>query len=106
MVDNRKLSFTAFTIKSGTTSFRLQGGMEIGKEYDILLDGSSSLSPLKGLSKKIGYLKGDADFVFSITGKWEKPEINGGMNISNASFGLRDYPDLHQFNKRLSIYRR
>ncbi len=92
LLDNRKLSLTAFTIKSGATSFRLQGRMEIGKEYDIMLDGSSSLSPLKGLSKKIGYLKGDANFVFSITGKWEKPEINGGMNVSNASFGLRDYP--------------
>jgi len=92
LLDNRKLSLTAFRIKSGATSFRLQGRMEIGKEYDILFDGSSSLSPLKGMSKKIGYLKGDADFVFSIMGKWERPEINGGMNVSNASFGLRDYP--------------
>jgi translocation and assembly module TamB len=91
LLDNRKLSLTAFTIKSGATSFRLQGKIEIGKEYDILFDGSSSLSPLKAMSKKIGYLKGDADFVFSITGKWERPEINGGMNVSNASFGLRDY---------------
>ncbi len=90
-LNNRKLSFTTFTIKSGTASFRLQGGMEIGKEYDITLDGSSSLSPLKVLSKKIGYLKGDSDFVFQIKGKWEKPEINGGMNVTNASFGLRDY---------------
>jgi translocation and assembly module TamB len=91
-VHNRELSLTAFTIKSGTTSFRLQGGLEIGKEYDLVLDGSSSLSPLKGLTKKIGYLKGDTDFVFSLRGKWEKPEINGGMNISDASFGLRGYP--------------
>lgn len=92
LVNNRKLSFTAFKIKSGATSFRFQGKIEIGKEYDILLDGSSSLSALKSLSKKIGYLKGDADFVFSISGKWEKPKINGGMNISNASLGLKDYP--------------
>lgn len=91
-VNNRKLSLSAFAIKSGTTSFRLQGGLEIGKEYDIVVDGSSSLSPLKGLTKKIGYLKGDTDFVFSVRGKWEKPEINGGMNVKDASFGLRDYP--------------
>jgi len=91
-VNNRRLSLAAFTIKSGATSFRLKGSIEIGKEYDILLNGRSSLSPLKGMSKKIGYLKGDADFVFSVTGKWEKPEINGGMNVSNASFGLKDYP--------------
>jgi len=92
LVNNRNFSFAAFTIKSGDTSFRSQGKIEIGKGYNILLDGSSSLSPLKGLSKKIEHLKGDADFVFSISGKWEKPEINGGMNISNASLGLKDYP--------------
>lgn len=91
-VNNRKLTLSAFAIKSGTTSFRLQGGLEIEKEYDLVLNGSSSLSPLKGLTKKIGYLKGDTDFVFSVGGKWDKPEINGGMNLTDASFGLRDYP--------------
>jgi len=91
LLNNRKLTLRTFSIKSGTTSFRLEGGIEIGKEYNIVLNGSSALSPLKGLSKKIGYLTGDADFVFSVTGKWEKPVINGGMNLSNASFGIRDY---------------
>ncbi len=91
-MDNGKVSIKTFTVKSGSTSFRLHGGMEIGKEYDIFLDGSSSLAPLKGLSKKIGYLKGDADFEFSVTGKWDKPDINGGMNLKNASFGIKDFP--------------
>ncbi len=90
-VRNQKISLKPFAIRSGEASFRLRGGLEIGKEYDIQLDGSSALSPLKGLSKKIGYLKGDADFVFVVRGKWEKPEINGGMTISDASFGLRGY---------------
>jgi len=92
LMQDRKLSLTAFTFKSGTTSFRLQGGMELGREYDVVIDGTSSLAPLKGLSNKIGYLKGDADFVFSLRGKWADPEINGGMTLTNASFGLRDYP--------------
>ncbi|MEW6418513.1 MAG: translocation/assembly module TamB domain-containing protein [Nitrospirota bacterium] len=92
LVNNRNFSFTAFTIKSDSTSFRVKGGLEIGKEYNISLDGSSSLAPFKGLSKKIGYLKGDTDFVITISGKWEKPNINGGVKIANVSFGLRDYP--------------
>ena len=92
LMQDRKISLTAFTFKGGATSFRLQGGLELGREYDLLLDGSSSLAPLKGLSNKIGYLKGDADFVFSVRGKWEDPEINGGMTVANASFGLKDYP--------------
>ena len=90
--ENKKISFNEVTIKSGASSFKLQGGIEMGKDYNIRLAGSSSLSSLKALSKKIGYLKGDADFTFSVKGRWEKPEINGGVNISNASFGLRDYP--------------
>ena len=92
LVDNRKFSFTAFTIKNDSTSFKVKGGLEIGKEYDISLDGSSSLALFKGISKKIGYLKGNVDFAITISGKWEKPNIKGGVKVANASFGLRDYP--------------
>jgi hypothetical protein len=92
LVDNRKFSFKAFTIKSDSTSFKVKGSLEIGKEYDISLDGSSSLTPFKGISKKIGYLKGNVDFAITISGKWEKPNIKGGVKVANASFGLRDYP--------------
>lgn len=88
---NKKISFTSFTVKSGATSFRLKGDLEIGKEYDIFLDGSSALAPLKAISKKIGYLQGDADFVITIKGKWDNPDVKGGINLENASFGLREH---------------
>lgn len=91
-MNNKKISFTSFTVKSGATSFRLKGDLEIGEKYDILLDGSSALAPLKGLSKNIGYLQGDADFVIAIKGKWDNPDVKGGMNLENASFGLRKHP--------------
>ncbi len=90
-VRNQKLLFSPFAIRSGDMSFRIHGGVEVGREYDIHLDGSSALAPLKGLSRKIGYLKGNADFVFLVSGKWENPEIKGGMTIYDASFGLREY---------------
>jgi len=91
-MNNKKISLTAFTVKSGSTSFRLKGGLEIGKQYDIFLDGSSALAPLKGITKKLGYLEGHADFVMTIKGKWDDPDIKGGMNLEDASFGLRDHP--------------
>ena len=93
VLDNGKISFNTVTVKSGSTSFRLRGGLEIGKDYDLVIEGSASLAPLKGLSKKIGYLKGDADFSLSVNGKWEKPQINGTMDVTNASFGLKDFPN-------------
>lgn len=92
LLNNRKLTLTTFAVRSGASSFKLQGGMEFGKEYDLSVEGGSSLAPLKVFSKTISYLSGDADFVFSMKGKWEKPAINGRMNVSNASFGLKGYP--------------
>lgn len=89
---NRALSITACTVTSGTASFRLSGDVEIGKSYNLSLEGKSALSPLQGMSKKIGYLRGDADFSLSVNGPWDDPDITGGMNITDASFGLRGYP--------------
>jgi len=91
--DNRKMSFSAFTIRSGNASFRMRGGMEIGKEYNIALEGDSELSPLKGFSKKIGVLRGDAAFALTVAGKWDNPQINGNLNVSSGLFGLKD---IHQ----------
>jgi hypothetical protein len=92
-LENRKIAFNTFTVKSGSTSFRVHGGLEIDKEYDLSLEGSASLAPLKGLSRRIGYLKGDANFKLSLNGKWDKPQINGTMDVTNASFGLKDFPN-------------
>jgi hypothetical protein len=91
-LDNRKLSLTTFSVRSGATSFKIQGGLEFGKEYDLSVEGGSSLAPLKVLSKTVSYLSGDSNFAFSVKGKWEKPDINGKMNVTNASFGLKGYP--------------
>jgi hypothetical protein len=99
-INNRRLSFPAFTLKNGNTSFvRMRGGLEIGKEYDIHFEGRSSLSPLKVLSEKVDLLTGEADFAFSLIGKWEDPDIKGDIKISNASFGLKgNYPRISSIN--------
>ncbi len=91
-LQNDNLFFKDFSLQSGVTSFKIEGGLEIGKNYDLLIEGSSTLAPLKGFSQAIGYLKGETKFNFSIKGMWDKPEIDGSMNISNASFGMKDYP--------------
>jgi len=90
-VRNRRVELPRFSIRSGDMAFRVAGTVEMGREYDLQLDGRSTLSPLKGLSRKIGYLKGDTDFVFVVRGKWDKPDVKGGMTISDGSFGLRGY---------------
>ncbi len=48
LIDNRKLSFPAFAIRGGGTSLvKVSGDMEIGREYNLHLEGRSSLSTIK-----------------------------------------------------------
>ncbi|MFA4829908.1 MAG: translocation/assembly module TamB domain-containing protein, partial [Thermodesulfovibrionales bacterium] len=91
--DNRNILFSALTMRSGNASFSLRGNIEAGREYNLVLEGSSELSPLKGFSKRIGILRGDSDFTLTVTGKWDNPHISGSLNITSASFGLKD---MHQ----------
>jgi len=89
-LEDKNLSFSAFTMRSGNASFNVRGNMEIGKEYNIVLEGALALAPLKGFSKRIGVLRGDADFTLTVAGKWNNPQIVGSLNVTNASFGLKD----------------
>lgn len=91
-VQDRKITVPGIRMRSGTTSFKVQGGMELQRGYDLVVEGSSALSPLKSLSKRIETIKGDAAFVFSIAGPWDAPRINGGVSVSEAVFGLQDPP--------------
>jgi autotransporter translocation and assembly factor TamB len=89
---DRTLTTERISLRSGNMTLRLDGGLEIGRKYNLVAEGSSSLSPFKSLSSRIGTLKGDAEFVLSATGDWDNPEINGGVTLKNGSFGLKDYP--------------
>lgn len=89
-LEDRKLSIGALSMKGDATEFKLSGNMTIGKSYDMLLEGSSSLAPLKAISKTIDVVKGNASFVFAISGAWDKPKINGGMDVTNGTLGFKD----------------
>ncbi len=89
---DRYLVLDKISLISGNTSLKIDGSLELGKRYNLALEGSSDVSPFKSLSSKIGLFKGDAEFVISVAGDWEKPQINGGVNLANGSFGLKEYP--------------
>lgn len=89
--DDRLLSVEKINMRSGDMSLGIDGSVVLGKKYNLNIEGSSSLSPLKGLSSKIGLLKGDAEFVLAVTGGWDNPLINGGVTMENGAFGLKDY---------------
>ncbi len=89
-LEDKKLSIGSVSMKSETSEIRMAGAVSIGSGYDLLIEGSSSLTPLKALSKNIDILRGDASFVFAITGDWNSPKINGDMDIANGSLGFKN----------------
>ncbi|HXW68346.1 MAG TPA: translocation/assembly module TamB domain-containing protein [Dissulfurispiraceae bacterium] len=89
-LENNKLSIGPLSLKSDTSEFRLSGSVSMGSRYDLLLEGSSSLSPLKALSKNIDVINGDASFVCSFTGEWNDPKINGDMEVYNGVLGFKN----------------
>lgn len=90
-IDNKKLDLGTIALRSGNTFIRVTGDLLIGENYNLVLEGNSALAPFKSLSDKIDSLKGDAEYVFSIVGEWTSPRINGGLTVSNGTFGLKDY---------------
>lgn len=87
-----KITLPPLRMRSGATSFNIQGVVDINREIDISMEGRSSLSPLKGFSKKIETIRGESEFVLSISGRWDSPKINGGLTISNAFLGIKGIP--------------
>lgn len=88
---DRALDLNSISMRSGNTALSINGDLVMGDQYNLTLEGSTALSPFKSLSNKIGLLKGDADFVLSISGNWDSPRLNGGLTLTNGSFGLKDY---------------
>lgn len=89
-LDNRKLSIDALSMKGEATEFNLSGNMNIGQNYDLLFEGSSLLAPLKAVSRTIDTIRGNASFVFSVAGDWDRPRISGGIDVSNGVLGLKN----------------
>lgn len=90
-LQDARLLLNRISLRSGNTVLKIDGGLVIGEEYDLVVEGSSALSPFKSLSSKIGLLKGDAEFVLSVSGRWDTPKINGGVTVANGAFGLKEY---------------
>lgn len=84
-----KLSIDKLSMKSDSTELRIGGEVVAGKGYDLFIEGSSSLAPVKVLSRSIDVIKGNATFVFAVTGDWDKPKINGDMDITGGTLGLK-----------------
>ncbi len=92
-VKNKSIAIGNFSMQGDDAEFSISGSVAAGNKYDLLLEGTSSVAPLKVLSKEIETLRGKAYFVISLSGGWEKPEINGGIDFTNGTLALKSIPN-------------
>jgi translocation and assembly module TamB len=98
---DKKFSIISFSMKSEASEVKLSGDAIVGESYDLILEGASSVAPLKSISKTIDVLRGDASFVFSVSGKWDRPKISGGLELNNGSLSFKN---IHYRLSSLSAY--
>lgn len=90
---DKLVTLSPLIMRSGSTSFKAGGSFEPGKRYDLVFEGSAvPLSALKLFSRKIDTIRGDAGFVFTVSGGWDAPKVNGGITLANGFFALKDLP--------------
>jgi len=88
-VHKNTLSLNNLVLFNDNAEFKASGNLRFGKRYDLLFEGRSSLTPFRVFFRSLDALKGDANFVVSVSGDWNEPRINGGVDVSNGSIGLK-----------------
>jgi hypothetical protein len=73
-LSDKKLSFDTFSFRSGNTLLRVGGSLVIGREYNLSFEGSSALSPFRSLFRKLGLLKGNAEFSYGDNRRLGQPK--------------------------------
>lgn len=87
-ISNRELSFEKFKIKNGDIYLGVTGKSDIGKGYDLALEGHSPLEPFRAVSDKINDLKGTGEFSVKVKGDWGEPLFYGTLSLADATLSI------------------
>jgi autotransporter translocation and assembly factor TamB len=91
-LQDKIFSVESFAMKNELAELRLSGSASLGKNYNLAMEGASSLAPLRTMFRNLEQLKGDASFRLALTGDWEKPRLNGKVDVVNGALGIRNIP--------------
>ena len=91
MKDN-KILIGNFGMHGDDTELSLSGDLTLGKDYNLHVVGTSSVAPIKSLFKEIETVRGKAYFAASLTGAWDNPKIDGGIDLANGMLALKNIP--------------
>ncbi|GBD98324.1 hypothetical protein BMS3Abin07_00335 [bacterium BMS3Abin07] len=91
-LDRREILFKKVSLKTGSASFDVEGSLIPYEKFDLTVYGESSLRIMRKMFKSLKSLNGYGSFVFSIKGEWNRPVVNGGVTVRDASLRIEGFP--------------
>lgn len=88
---NRKLFIKSLSLTGDNSDVNASGSVELNDSYNVMLNGNVDFKSFSTESEKIRSLKGQGAYTLNIIGKWDdSPEINGEINVKDATAVLTD----------------
>lgn len=91
-LDDGRLEIKSLTLTGKEADVSITGGMDMGKGYNIKMDGYLNIAPLKVFTDRISSLSGRGSFAVDISGRWEEPDIAGEVDLRNITASIVDFP--------------
>ncbi|MBI4681502.1 MAG: translocation/assembly module TamB domain-containing protein [Nitrospirae bacterium] len=90
--NGKELRIKSFFLTGKDADLFAEGTVNIFNGYNMHLKGNMEIAPLRVLNDKITSLRGRGGFEVDITGPWKRPEVDGQVNISDATVSLSGVP--------------
>ncbi len=91
-IRDKAITLNDFALRGGQASVNLTGDVVLGQSYNVDAEGRMSLAPVKAFVKSVELISGSASYVLHVGGHWQKPDISGGLSLSDMILGLKGMP--------------
>ncbi len=85
------LTVNSLSMSGKNADWKTSGMVKLYESYDLRMDGNLDIAPLRALNDNIDSLRGRGQFGIDLDGQWENPEMNGEVNIIDATGTLSDF---------------
>lgn len=87
---NKEIFIKSLSLTGNNTNLYASGSLKFNEKYDVSLAGNVNMDSFSSISDKIRSLRGQGSYIMNIVGEWASPEINGEINVKDATVVLTD----------------
>ncbi len=83
-LDQGALKVKALQLRGAGTYLAVSGGLEIGQNFDLFLNGEMDLDAVRLFTNEISYGKGKAYVALKVSDRWGDPKFQGGITVQEG----------------------